>query len=68
MSSGKRAHVAKVKASCEGRGPRFRPNAERTYCYCGALDLGYPHYMAEHTQDHDDAQAMRAKLAEGEAL
>jgi hypothetical protein len=38
---------------------------EKTYCYCPALDLSYPHYLAEHDNDHEAARELRASLAEG---
>lgn len=42
-----------------------KSNPEYTYCYCGALDLTYPHYVAEHTAEHDNARELRARLASG---
>jgi hypothetical protein len=62
--SGRIARIAALRAQLEGKYPT-RPDGERTHCYCDAWGLTFPHYRAEHTQDHDDAQALRARRAEG---
>lgn len=60
-----RKRITEVKRECQSTGFRTRLDPERTYCYCHALGLTYPHYIAEHTQDHDDARELFARRAEG---
>jgi hypothetical protein len=62
--TGKNARLAKLRAQLNGA--RLAPSGEeRTHCYCDAWGLTYPHYQAEHTAEHDDAQTLRAQRAEG---
>lgn len=60
LGAGHRKKVAKLN-----NGWRQNVNQEITHCYCQALDLTYPHYLAEHDPDHDAARELRARLAEG---
>lgn len=64
--TGKNARLAKLRAQLEGKFPKS-VDGEHTHCYCDAWGLTYPHYRAEHTAEHDDAQALRAQRAEGGA-
>jgi hypothetical protein len=62
--TGKNARLAKLRAQLDG--VRLEPSGEEhTHCYCDAWGLTYPHYRAEHTAEHDDAQALRAMRAGG---
>lgn len=63
MSTGKMVHIAKKKKEMNGYIGALP--SDRVHCYCDAWGLEYPHYMAEHTADHEAAQALRAKLAAG---
>jgi hypothetical protein len=62
--TGKNARLAKLRAQLEGKFPKS-VDGEHTHCYCDAWGLTYPHYRAEHTAEHDDAQTLRAQRAEG---
>lgn len=63
MTTGKRLRISELERQLSKGPTRGRVNTETTYCYCPALDLTWPHYIAEHTQDHDDAQKLRAERA-----
>lgn len=41
--------------------------AEETYCYADCRGLTFPHYIGEHTSEHEAAQRLRARLAGGAA-
>jgi hypothetical protein len=46
--------------------PRLAPLPDdRVYCYADCRGLTYPHYRAEHDEDHDAAHRLRAEHAGG---
>lgn len=45
----------------------YHMNPETTHCYADCEGLTYPHYLGEHTSEHEAAQRLRARLAGGVA-